>query len=193
MVIPEHRKRTWAVSWSLSSFSLSSAFCSWTNLQFPHLLQRCEFSLWVFLDWCWYNCFTFSVGEGKWALLKAVCGASHFHLIWHKEQQVTEVGACACRLSSPSMIDQQGHSTQQSRLLGASTMRSIWHRICLQDASLTISLFCLLVLRTSGEMDNREQLPTDHGQLRRMFRDDLRDDPMMEKVARFLNLQRTSS
>lgn len=74
-----------------------------------HLLQRCEFSLWVFLDWCWCNCFTVSVGEGKWALLKAVCGASHFHSILSKGQQVTEVGASAWRLTTPSLTDPKGN------------------------------------------------------------------------------------
>jgi hypothetical protein len=31
-----------------------------------------------------------SAGEGKWALLKAVCGASHFHLVSHTEEWVNE-------------------------------------------------------------------------------------------------------
>lgn len=30
---------------------------SWVPASVPHLLQRCELSVWVSLDWCWYNCF----------------------------------------------------------------------------------------------------------------------------------------
>lgn len=64
-----------------------------------HLLQRCEFSLWVFLDWCWYNCFTFSVGEGKWALLKAV--VVHCTSTWYYTRRSKSQRWAHARMGSP--------------------------------------------------------------------------------------------
>lgn len=43
-----------------------------------------------------------SAGEGKWALLKAVCGASHFHLASHGGEQEREARA-ACWPSPHSL------------------------------------------------------------------------------------------
>ena len=69
-----------------------------------HLLQRCECSLWVSLDWCWYNCSTGSVGEGKWALLKAVGGASHLPL--DTAHGITSYrGGCLCMRTHHALTD----------------------------------------------------------------------------------------
>lgn len=70
-----------------------------------HLLQRCEFSLWVCLDWCWYNCFTFSVGEGKWARLTTVvvpCTSTWYHTRKSKLQRQAHAPAGSPRSHWPN-------------------------------------------------------------------------------------------
>lgn len=84
-----------------------------------HLLQRCEFSLWVCLDWCWYNCFAFSVGEGKWARLITVvvpCTSTWYHTRKSKLQRQAHAPAGSARPHWPNKEAPNLKIKQQKRL-----------------------------------------------------------------------------
>lgn len=105
---PPHSHHNWHL-WVDTEVYLNH-MCLEENAHSCTCFQRCECSLWVALDWCWYNCFTGPLWvKGSGLCSVPVGGASHLPLdTAHGITSYSEVGACACGLTTPSQTNQKG-------------------------------------------------------------------------------------